>query len=78
MFRIKDLLRNTLTDKNFFNTIQKLESPVYIYNLEVIDIIINLIKTEIQKRNNIKLYFAVKANNNPEILTFMKTRIDGF
>ncbi|MGL5717522.1 MAG: hypothetical protein ACRCXT_08915 [Paraclostridium sp.] len=78
MSKLKNLLFDRLTDSNFFKTIKNLESPSYIYNLEIIDVIINLIKEILNKNNNIKLYFAVKANRNPEILNFMKTRIDGF
>lgn len=76
--KIKELLIRNLNDKNFFYEIQKLKSPAYIYNLGITETLITSIKNEIKERNNIKLYFAVKANSNIEVLKFLKSRVDGF
>lgn len=78
MIKFKEFIKDVMLDEQFFREIYKLKSPAYIYNFQIIESIIDFINIEKEKRKYIKLYFAVKANNNIELLTFMKSKVDGF
>lgn len=65
---------------NKINEIPKLETPKYYYIKDIIFYFCNSIKDMINELDfaNIKLYYALKANNNPEVIKFLSGLVDGF
>lgn len=65
--------------KDFISNINllKFEKTAYIYNLDILESNIKNIYKKISLLGNIKIYFACKANQNFEILTFLRDKIDG-
>ena len=76
--KIKEVLSKNLIDNGFLKTIGGLDTPCYIYNLNIIEDIIHKIRLSLKDIDNIKLHFAVKANRNIEILKFINDKVDGF
>lgn len=65
-------------NESVLKLVDKNETPSLIYNLNNIERSISSFRKEIKNTENIFLYFAVKANNNKEILKFLSERVDGF
>lgn len=54
---------------------RKYPTPFYVYDIESVEDLINEIKKHLE--SDIKLYYAVKANPNREILKRVRQRVDG-
>ncbi|WP_428815372.1 hypothetical protein [Lactococcus lactis] len=52
-------------------------TPIVIYDVKLIDVIVKDFYDAITLLPNSKLYFAMKANSNKDILKYLSTRIDG-
>ncbi|MGV3467372.1 MAG: hypothetical protein ACO1OT_19045 [Heyndrickxia sp.] len=77
LFKDKKIL-NTIIDKEFIYKLNNIETPSYIYNLNITEEIIKQINNYIKDTSYIQLYYAVKANYNYEILEFLSKRVSGF
>ncbi|MDC3424429.1 hypothetical protein NC797_07895 [Aquibacillus sp. 3ASR75-11] len=66
-----------LSDKKFRESLFSIETPAYIYHLEILEFILKKLEADMKSMNNLKLYYAVKANSNTEIIQFLHSFIDG-
>lgn len=71
--KINKLLNNEIFNKN----LTQIKTPACIYNFDVLEEILNYIRSEIENEYNIKLYYAMKANNTDEVLSFISNHVDG-
>lgn len=66
-----------LTTDNWQDYISKLQTPAYVYNMDILEYVIDQIKKSSRSKDNLKLYYAIKANSNIEILEYLYPFIDG-
>lgn len=74
------LLKNIskfISNKTFTEFLYSLDTPAYVYHFDIIKYIFDNIKEEMRAIKNLKIYYAVKANSNFEILQFLHSLIDG-
>lgn len=64
-----------MKDPEFNHVLLKLPTPHYIYNLNIMNLLVEEITNNIKGYDYIKLGYAMKANPNPEILNFLKDKV---
>lgn len=69
-------LSTFIIDTHFQDYLSQIGSPAYVYNLDILEYTLNEI-SKYFKREGIKIYYALKANQNLEILKKIRNNIDG-
>lgn len=70
-------LQQTLIDSISKYTTNKFISPCIVYDLNILTRILEKFREQIPNELKYKLFYAVKANINKEILNFLSNKIDG-
>ncbi|WP_431800002.1 hypothetical protein [Halobacillus andaensis] len=61
-------------NKDFFEDILKVGTPTIVYNLKILDEMVDMIQRDIGSCSNLLLSFSLKANRNVEINKFLATK----
>lgn len=71
-------IREYTTYSKLINFININETPAIVYDLDILNSIISEFRKNINCKEYIKLYFAVKSNNNRDLIGYMSKLVDGF
>ena len=71
-------IKKYATNSNLINLINIKETPAIVYDLDILNSVISDFRKIINSREYIKLYFAVKSNNNKDLIAYISKLVDGF
>lgn len=74
---IKIIKKNIVSDIDFWDYIKEVPSPCYVYNTDILENICDFIVENINYFTNIYFYYAMKSNNNMNILKTVKRYVNG-
>ena len=63
-------IKKYATNSNLINLINIKETPAIVYDLDILNSVISDFRKIINSREYIKLYFAVKSNNNKDLIAY--------
>lgn len=71
-------IRKYATYSNLSSLINIKETPAIVYDIDILNSVISEFREIINCREYIKLYFAVKSNNNKNLISYISKLVDGF